>query len=79
MRISEMIAALSSTMDNVGDIQVMVDGYEGGYDVPGGVFKSISAVHCPDEPYYYGRYQDMEDFMLHMNAEGDPFNAIVIR
>ena len=34
IKISELISILQSKLDEVGDIEVVVDGYESGFDIP---------------------------------------------
>lgn len=75
--ISDVIAELEGVQQECGDLPVLVDGYEGGYEQP----MSIKVVEVADrgaaaaeEQWWNGRYEDTEWSPPHRPR----FDAVVI-
>lgn len=76
MRLSELIDTLEALKSGHGDIAVMVDGYEGGFDYPSGT-AVLQVVKYPIEYGWRGDYDEAR-WVDDEEANGESFPAVVI-
>lgn len=70
MKLSELVAQLEALKAKHGDIAVMVDGYEDGFDYPGGI--AVIKVAAQESGWWSGDYDEARD------SRDSAFPAVVI-
>ena len=76
MKISELIEKLEKIKDEDGDIDVLVDGYEGGYTEPSFVHVK-SVIYNYHNQWYYGRHEDVNS-AVHKPEKAEIKKAVCI-
>ncbi len=80
MTISEMIEHLAEKLREYGDIRVLVDGYEAGYDNPA-YYKEEVTIFFENGSHYYGKYDtpyNYDEHGIEQTPNKDVFKALII-